>query len=581
MRTVTGKPISPGYARGRVFKLSAGHVDVSARRITPTEIDREIARFHSALERSARDLQQLQERIHADIGQSQAEIVAVHLLLLRDRKIIDGVEGLIREDRHGVESAIQATVADLACVLGEAEDEYLRERADDIRDIGRRLIKQVVRGEVGELAHLPPNTVLVARDLLPSDVLELDRRHVVGVVTEVGGEIGHAAILARAMGVPAVTGVPEAARIADPGMLVLLDGQTGEVVFDPSPEKISLAAVFKERYERSLRRTLSSATGQCMTRDGVAIQLCGNIGRPDEVEDVNRHHLDGVGLFRTEYLSLDAVVPPSLEYQRDVYLNIAESLPDRPVVIRTLDFGGDKRPTFLAPQFEENPNLGIRGLRSSLLTARELFRTQIRALLTMGDQPNVRIMLPMVLGGGDLRQAVALIREVADEEDVRELPPLGVLVETPAAVFGIDDILSVADFISIGTNDLTQFILAADRNALSMMDDYTALHPSVLRAIVQVAKAVNTSGKPLSICGEAAGDPRVACLLVGLGVRSLSMSPICAAPVRYALCASRLSTLRKLADAALASDSAEGISAMLNERLRDVLPESISPRPRG
>ena len=269
-------------------------------------------------------------------------------------------------------------------------------------------------------------------------------------------------------------------------------------------------------------------------------------------------------------------IDTELARQHETYRQIAASLDGLPLVIRTLDLGGDKWPAFLKPKFEANPNLGVRGLRFSLLAAEDLFRTQICAVLHAATEHEVRIMLPMVLGRADLQQAISIIQNVAQKEGIANLPPIGTLIETPAAVFAIDEIMASSDFVSIGTNDLTQFILAADRNALAMIDDYTVLHPSVLRAVHRVIEAANAAGKPAAVCGESAADPGVACLLVGLGARRLSMSPVSAALVRYALRASHLDSLETLARAALNSDSAQTVSTLVTDALRRICPECHS-----
>jgi len=278
-------------------------------------------------------------------------------------------------------------------------------------------------------------------------------------------------------------------------------------------------------------------------------------------------------LFRTEYLFLDEPETPSLERQLELYRQVATALRGRPLVIRTLDLGGDKFPAFLAPRFEANPNLGIRGLRLSLMAAQDLFRTQMTAILRLAGELDIRVLLPMVLGGSDLRDAITLIRQFADEEGMTDVPPIGALVETPSAVFAIDDVLRYADFVSIGTNDLTQFILAVDRNALATVDDYTALHPSVLRAIHQVIRAADAAGKPLSICGEAAADARFACLLAGLGARTLSMNPLSASRVRFAIRAMSAAALEGLAKEALACECARSVAARLDKELGEPLAE--------
>jgi len=573
MQIVQGKPISPGYAQGRAVLLGVGELSAPRRIVAEDEVGNEIERFHAALENSQQDLLHLQERVQSELGSSEAEIFTAHQLFLKDRQLIDRVERAIRDNHLGVEAAIELTVLELVDMLSQSDNAYLRERTEDIRDLGQRLLRHILRGDAGRSVTLEAGTVLVARELLPSDMIEIDRRHLAGIVTERGGETGHAAILARALGIPAVTGVTEATRIAVSGVAVLLNGLTGEVVFDPAPHQLADFIDRMHRYDAASRQAFSEEVRECITSDGARIELYANIGRPDEVDQIAAHHLEGVGLFRTEYLFIDDPHPPSLERQTDVYRRIAAALGGRALVIRTLDLGGDKRPAFLAAQFEANPNLGIRGLRFSLLATQELFRTQVRALLRLSREFEVQIMLPMVLGGGDLRQAREIIEEVAAEEGIDNLPRLGVLVETPAAVFAIKDVLAACDFISIGTNDLTQFILAADRNALALIDDYTVLHPAVLRAIRQVLAAATECGKPAAICGEAAADPRVACLLVGLGARRLSMSPVSAARVRYALRASTVSSLEKLAAASLACESAEAVSTLVNQELRHALPE--------
>ncbi len=576
MKIVTGKPISPGYAQGRAVILAAVRPEIAKTQIHPDRIDTELARFHAALEDSFRELVQLQARVQSELGTASSEIFSAHLLFLKDQQFIDRVEACISNDRLSLESAIQVTVDELARLLNAADNAYLRERAADIRDLQRRLLRQIAQSSSEPLVQLAPQSILVTRELLPSDLLEFDRKHLAGIITESGGEMGHAAIVARALGVPAVTGITDATQFIKPDMLILIDGQTGEVVLEPVPQRLQASIASKQRYDRVTQNAVDAEECECKTREGVKVHLYANIGRALEARQVAGHHLEGVGLFRTEYLFLDEPVAPSFERQHETYRQIAASLDGLPLVIRTLDLGGDKWPAFLKPKFEANPNLGVRGLRFSLLAAEDLFRTQICAVLHAATEHEVRIMLPMVLGRADLQQAISIIQNVAQKEGIANLPPIGTLIETPAAVFAIDEIMASSDFVSIGTNDLTQFILAADRNALAMIDDYTVLHPSVLRAVHRVIEAANAAGKPAAVCGESAADPGVACLLVGLGARRLSMSPVSAALVRYALRASHLDSLEKLARAALNSDSAQTVSTLVTDALRRICPECHS-----
>ena len=576
MKIIDGKSISPGYAHGRAEILGAEPQDFSKSKIHEDKIETELARFHSALDASYRDLQQLQARVEAELGTESADIFSAHLLFLEDRQFIDRVEACVRNDRISLESAIQVTIDELTRLLKEADNAYLRERAADLRDLQRRLLRHIAPRASEQLAMLAPESILVARELLPSDLLEFDREHLIGIITETGGETGHAAILARALGIPAVTGIIDATRLIKPDMPVLVDGQTGEVVLEPAPQQLQNAIINKQNYDRISKNAVDTEGSECVTLDGVKVQLYANIGRPFEVNEVRAHHLEGVGLFRTEYLFLDEPFKPSFERQREIYTRLAASLKNLPVVIRTLDLGGDKWPAFLKPRFEANPNLGVRGLRFSLLTAEQLFRDQVRAVLHVAKDYDVQIMLPMVLGRADLVHAKSIIQDTADKDGISNLPPIGALIETPSAVFAIEEILAVSDFISIGTNDLTQFMLAADRNALAMIDDYTILHPSVLRAVHRVIEAADAADKPVAVCGEAAADPRVACLLIGLGARRLSMSPVSAALVRYAVRSSRQDTLVSLAQKALHSDSAQAVSTLVSDTLRNTCPELLS-----
>jgi phosphoenolpyruvate-protein phosphotransferase (PTS system enzyme I) len=576
MKTIFGKSISPGYAHGHAVRVGVGQPKKLEKHIHADQVGGELARFQAALEDSYRELEQLKARVQSELGTDSADIFSAHMLFLQDPQFIDRVTACIRNERLSLESSIQVTIDELQKILTDTDNVYLRERAADVRDLHRRLLRHIAPSGTEILAQLAPGSILVARELLPSDLLEFDREHLAGVITEIGGETGHAAILARALGIPAVTGITDATRLIDPDMALLIDGQTGEVVLEPEPKRLQASIAIKNSYDTEFETAIEAETRECVTQDAVRVNLLANIGREFEIEQVREHHLEGVGLFRTEYLFLDEETAPSFERQRDIYCKIARSLADLPLVIRTLDLGGDKWPAFLKPKFEANPNLGVRGLRFSLMASEDLFHTQIRAALHAADEYDVRIMLPMVLGRTDLQQAMTIIQAVADEEGISELPPIGTLVETPSAVFAIDEILAISDFISIGTNDLTQFIMAADRNALAMIDDYTVLHPSVLRAVHQVIKAAQAAGKPATICGEAAADPRVACLLVGLGARRLSLSPLSAARIRYALRASLQCSLEELANEALNSDSAQTVAKLISDALKSTCPEFIT-----
>ncbi len=566
MQILVGRPVSPGYAEGTAVLFDqGGQVEIPRYQIEHANVSDEIARFHEALERSCRELRQLEHRVLTELGDAQSSIFSAHLGLLEDKQFTERVKQRIRDTLVNVEQALDIEVADLVRLLASLENEYLRERTQDIRDVGNRMMRQLARGESDPLADLPPNSVIVAHELLPSETIDLDRKQVVAIVTEEGGENSHAAILARALGIPAVTAVAGAMSRIPMGARLLVDGQTGRVTMTPTDAAEHSFAESKGQYDDDALEANRAESLECVTRDGTKISLLANINRPHETEMVAAHHLDGVGLFRTEFLYMDSFDPPSFERQVATYRDVIDALDCRPLIIRTLDLGGDKIPAFLTSHHEANPNLGLRGLRFSL-AEHKLFETQVRAILMASQgRDGTRLLLPMVLGAGDLEAAAELIRKWSSELDIDDRPPIGAMIETPASLFALDDIFQIAEFVCIGTNDLTQFMLAADRNSSELADDYSVLHPSVLRAIAKVVRVGREAGREVCVCGEAASYPRTAGLLVGLGARELSMSPLRAARVRYFLRDARISQLEELAERALSSRSVAAVRKLLED----------------
>lgn len=568
MNQLTGKPVSPGYAEGTAFVFDAGQeTDIPSYSIEDAAVPGEHLRFHEAVQRSLRELKQLESRVLGELGQNQSAIFAAHLSLLQDESFATRIRERISRDLVNVEHALDAEVNNLCKLLASVESEYVRERAQDIRDIGKRVMQQLVGHSVGQYAQLPPHSVIVARELLPSETIDLDRRNVVGIVTEEGGENSHAAILSRALGIPAVTGVANATSLIASGAALLVNGEKGVVTVKPSEAAVADFSSLKWHYDEQTSAVAAAESLDCATQDGTRVSLLANLNRPNEVDLVADHHLDGVGLFRSEFLFLESAEPPAVDMQLAVYRQVIEASDDRLLVIRTMDLGGDKLPAFLAPHHETNPNLGLRGLRFAL-AERTLFETQIRAILQAATgHGNVRLLLPMVLGENDMAEGVSLVRAVEDELGFDSRISVGAMIETPSALFALDEIFRLADFVSIGTNDLTQFMLAADRDAFELADDYSVMHPSVLRAVAKVIESGRAADREVCICGEAAGYARIAALLVGLGARQLSMSPIRSARVRYQLRNSNLIQLEELAGRALASDSTTAVRELLLKEL--------------
>lgn len=571
MKRLQGKSISPGYASGIAVVLETPSEAIPRRAIRASQAKSEAGRFERARVRAARELDDVRRRVLDELGKSHSAIFEAHLAILNDPTFKDRVKARIQSELLNAEYALHLHVEDLCNRLAQVGDAYLSERQQDIRDVGRRILGHLVGAPVASPQDLPARAVLVARELLPSDTLNIDRRHLAAILTEEGGETGHGAILARALGVPAVTGIERLLRQVPPGTELLVDGKAGQVIVSPLSEQLSQFTGAIENWQHERIEILAAERLPCATTDGVGIVLQANIARPEEVSQMEEHHLDGIGLLRTEFLFLDAVEAPGVEYQERIYRNILEAAKDRPVVFRTLDMAADKHPRYLARRFDRE-SLPFRGLRFSLKEM-TLFREQLEALLKVAASGQLRILLPMVVDPQDVAEALAIIGETSKQQGLVERPPVGVMVETPAAVLLFDRLVEHVDFVSIGTNDLMQYVLAADREAIDVEEDYSVLHPAVLRCIRDVAHQSARAKKPVSVCGEAAGDPVSACLLAGLGIRQLSMSPVRAAQVRQSLRNSSMKRLGQLAIDALACATTREVRTLL----RDALSESYRP----
>jgi phosphoenolpyruvate-protein phosphotransferase len=565
MKILTGNPIAPGFAEGNAFVYGYDEdCEIPHYGIDVSKIDLEIMRFHKAIENSCQELSRVRQKVMTELGEAESQIVMAHLALLEDKKFIQKVKKRVQDDFINVEHALFEEINNLVALLETMENEYIRERTEDIRDIGFRVLKHLGTRQNTDLKSLPPETVLVAGELLPSETLSLDRKHVIAIVAERGGLTSHSAILARSLGIPAIVGVKDLIKNVMHGMRIQVNGETGEVVLSPTTHRIETFSQEKTDYDKWISDINLSESEPCVTSDGVPVELFGNIGRPEEALHIKQHSLEGVGLFRTEYLFMGVPVSPDKEAQVRSYRQTAKYLGDLPLVIRTIDFGGDKIPDFLNGESEANPNIGLRGLRYSL-SEKKLFCQQLEAILETSKNGNLKILFPMVLGGYDLEQAIGVVHEVARKHGVNNIPSLGAMIETPAALFSLNEILDQVDFVTLGINDLTQFMLAADRNAFKLFEDYSVLHPAVLQAILNVIETAKEKKKTVCVCGEDAGDPRVACLLVGMGVRQLSMSPFRAASVRHAIRKVKSTSVENLAYEAEKCNSHQAVEKLLQK----------------
>ena len=537
MSLLEGIPVSPGFAGGVAIvydyeierRLELPHGDIST-----SAIESECKRLDDALERTSQDLDLVEQA-----ALKEPSLVEFAPLLSAHSEMAKNIASLVKKhvarELVNVEQALDSVIRQFVERFQGLENAYIREREQDVRDVGQRMMRHLAGSPTWTNEHLPPGSIIVARELLPSEAVELAKSGLAGIVSEHGGRFSHTAIVARSLGIPAVTGISNATSQIQSGIRLLLDGEAGSVLIAPSASDEASFAKRKREHEERADAIAIKEELPCITLDGIEISLLANVGRPEEIEQVTVHNLTGVGLFRTEFLYLEAKERPDFQVQMEMYDRMARGLNGRPLVVRTFDLGGDKLPPFLLlEESKKHTSLHLRGLRFSL-AERSLLDIQLRAIVQVAQTSDVRILFPMVIGSDDFAQAIAAVERVADQLGVLRRPPIGAMIETPAALYALDEILELADFVSLGTNDLTQYMLAVDRDLAEGADDCTAMHPAILRAIKQVVEAADERECPVCVCGEEAADPDFACLLAGLGIRELSMTPARAATVRHCL----------------------------------------------
>jgi len=572
--TLQGRGLSAGMAEGLalIYRPPDSEWTSLHRAIARNDVDAEIHRIESALIAAISELNDTQKQFEGQRATVERDLLDVHLEMLKDVEFWNKCKRRVREDLIKAEQAIAEEVQDMASMLAGLKQEFMRERSADIHDVGRRVLRNFRDSSdvlPNPLVSLPPHTILVAKELLPSDVLQLNRANLVALVTEFGGPSSHVAILARSRNIPAVSDIKDASLLMATGDRLLVDGEAGTVTLSPTPAQVENFAASRMRYTLIESAALQQPNQKSVTKDGVAVHLYANIYRTDEAHLVLEYQLEGVGLYRSEFLFLGVADPPDLDMQLTAYSAVAKMVHPRPVVIRTLDLGGDKIPQFHRSEHDLLLRAGKRGLAFSL-TEKKMFRTQLQALLRSAQKADVRIMFPMVMGVADLMAARNLVDEVIQEEQLAKRPPMGAMIETPAAVFHIQEIVKIVDFVSIGTNDLAHFILATDRQSQESSGVLSFMHPAVLRATDQVVRAALTQGVGLTVCGEAAGNPEAVCLLVGMGVRALSINPFRAARVRHVLQQMTLEQMNIAAHAALDATTLEEVQQIAISALHGI-----------
>jgi len=565
-----GTGVSPGVAVGRALVMERDAAPVFRLTLPPERLHDEVRRLEAAIEASREQLHGIKERLSREVGAPHAYIFDAHLLMLDDPLLRQRAAEIIRGEAVNAEWALRSVSESLHALFSQFSDAYLRERSTDLDDVIGR-IQLNLRGspDAPSLSRLPGPIVLVAGDLVPSEAADLDWDRVLAIVTDVGSSTYHTAIIARSLGIPAVAGLKEATRQIPPGSLVAVDGTRGEVVVEPSGAALDFLQSAQEAYRREEERLRGTRALAARTLDGVLVRLEANVEFPEEAATAQLHGAEGIGLFRSEYLLGRGLRFPSEEQQLDVYRRLVEQMHPYPVTVRTWDVGLEA----LGPAGPSSPNpaLGERALRL-LHRSADPFRIQLRALLRAGRQGPVRIMFPFVSGLRDLRLALSLLEEAKEELRTEGVPfredvPVGVNLEVPSAAVIADLLAAEVDFFSVGTNDLIQYLLAVDRTDPRVSSLYEPLHPAVLRTLRHITEAAEAHGRPLSVCGEMAGQPVEAVLLVGLGFRSLSMAPSAIPRVKEALRAVRAADACSLAERCLGLSTCAEIEDVVSQAL--------------
>lgn len=523
-----GIPASPGIAHGPVFRFLHDEVKVATYEVSESDQEEEIKRFLEALEMTKSEIREIREDVAKNLGEKEAGIFDAHMLVLEDRALIDDVKKEIKESGENVEKCVHRVTQKYLDFFDQLEDKYLRERAVDLRDISRRLQRCLSGTTASGTAFLDEPKIMVSEDLTPSDTAALDRSKILGIATDLGGQTSHAVIMARASGVPAVVGLRSLTEKLSQGDELLIDGFEGVAIINPSESTLFRYGKVDVQRRKLLNLIDEESNLPAQTADGKSLHIWANADTPEEVQKAINAGCLGVGLYRTESLFLRTNSLPSEDEQYEEYVRMVASSGGKPITIRTLDLGGDKLLDGWNQEREANPFMGFRAIRYCLSNPK-VFLDQLRAILRASAKGDVRIMLPMISGIGEVVRAKELIQQAKEELKIRgeEFDPdikVGCMIETPAAVSICDLLAEESDFFSIGTNDLVQYLLAVDRVNNEIAFLYEPHHPAVIRSLKHVAQVAGENQLPVTVCGEIAGDPHFLPLLIGLGFDSFSAS---------------------------------------------------------
>ena len=558
---------SEGIGIGRVVIIEEHEAVIEDKTIT--DVDAEIQRVQSAIEKFVNVTTEMADKMEATVGAKDADILRGHIMLLRDPTIEEQIVALIRSEKVTAEKALDQVLEQTAELFAQIPDELLQQRATDFRDIKTRIVKILLGIEELDISAVPAGTVLVAKDLTPSMTAGIVPENIAGVLTEVGGRTSHSAILARAMEIPAVLSIEGICSQVKNGDMVVLDGTRGEAIVNPDEAAVSEYEKKLEEYKKD-KELLKKYTGKpTVSKDGTKVELVCNIGKPEDAKNVVECDGEGIGLFRTEFLFMDRDSLPTEEEQFEAYKSVAETLAGKPVIIRTLDIGGDKEIPYLGLEKEDNPFLGFRAIRFCL-QRKDIYETQLKALVRASAFGKIKVMVPLVTGVDELRQVKAMIADIMKEYDAAGVAynkdlEVGVMMETPAACLMADVLAKEAAFFSIGTNDLTGYTMAVDRGNAKVAYLYSAYNPAVLRAIKRIIECGKKEGIMVGMCGEAAADEKLIPLLLAFGLDEFSVSATSVLRTRKTISECDIKECRELADRVMKCVTEEEVLAQLTK----------------
>ena len=570
---ISGIPASPGIVFGKALVLKEEKIVLDTQKIKESQIDAEIARFYEGRSAAVEQLNSIKDRAYASLGEEKAAIFEGHLMILEDEELEEEILDYLRSNKVNAAVAANVIIDQQVAMLSEIDDEYLKERAGDIRDIGNRLIKNILGMHIVDLGEINEEAILVAYDLTPSETAQLNLDKVLGFVTDIGGRTSHTSIMARSLELPAIVGTNNVTELVNTGDFLILDALNNAVYVNPSQDEIQRLKTLQAKLAEEKAELAKLKDLPALTLDGHRVDVVANIGTIRDVEGAERNGAEGVGLYRTEFLFMDRDQLPTEEEQFIAYKEVVEAMNGNLVILRTMDIGGDKELPYLNLPKEMNPFLGWRAIRIAL-DRREILNAQLRAVLRASAYGRLAVMFPMIISVEEIRELKSVIEELKvelrnDGKDFDENIQIGVMVETPSAAVNAKFLAKEVDFFSIGTNDLTQYTLAVDRGNELISHLYNPMSPSVLNLIKQVIDASHAEGKWTGMCGELAGDENATILLLGMGLDEFSMSAISVPRIKKLIRNVNYQDAKHLAEKALQQPTAAEIERLVADFLAE------------